>query len=138
MVTVVPTPSVLSICNWVPWAWAIRVHSASPMPLPPSARLREVGGRGAAAGIGHCENGGAPLLLAAQCDGRPRNALAGALGVDGQIAQHIHPEGAVHLHGAIAGDDARHRCAALGQAAHYLIQQAAVADRFRRQAVSGV
>ena len=98
----------------------------------------QVGGRDAAAGIGHCENGGAPLLLAAQCDGRPRNALAGVLGVDGQIAQHIHPEGAVHLHGAIAGDDARHGCAALGQAAHYLIQQAAVADRFRRQAVSGV
>ena len=46
----------------------------------------QVGGRDAAAGIGHCENGGAPLLLAAQCDGRPRNALAGALGVDGQIA----------------------------------------------------
>ena len=42
MVTVVPTCSVLVISSFAPCAPAIRAQSASPIPLPPSARLRDL------------------------------------------------------------------------------------------------
>ncbi len=42
MVTVVPTCSVLVISSFAPCAPAMRAQSASPMPLPPAARLRDL------------------------------------------------------------------------------------------------
>ena len=49
--------------------------------------------------------------------------MTGALGIEGQVAQHIHPQAAVYLHHAPRADDTRHGRTALRQAAHGLQQK---------------
>ena len=83
----------------------------------------QIGGGDAAARIRHGENRLPGAALAPQGDGCTLDALTGALGIEGQVAQHIHPQAAVYLHHAPRADDTRYGRTALRQAAHGLQQK---------------
>ena len=93
----------------------------------------QIGGGYAAARIRHGENRLPGAALAPQGDGRALDALTGALGVEGQVAQHIHPQAAVYLHHAPRADDPRHGRAALRQAAHGLQQKPGILTGYQLQ-----
>ena len=83
----------------------------------------QIGGGDAAARIRHGENHLPGAALTPQGDGCTLDALTGSLGIEGQVAQHIHPQAAVYLHHAPRADDTRHGRTALRQAAHGLQQK---------------
>ena len=111
IVTVVPTCSVLVIfqlCPVRPGNTGTERQPDAAAACGPAAGLvhhvkclghaGQVGGGYAAARVGNSENCLPGAALTPQGDGRALDALTGALGVEGQVAQHIHPQAAVYPH----------------------------------------